>query len=120
MGGIAVRVPSAQRTRYHAGAVLSANLAMALLDAGVGLLVGAGVPDDLARQGLARLLRSAADGALARPLRASLTGPVSRGDADTIRRHLALLDDDDRIYVGAWTRIVVRAATDDEKIAPTA
>jgi len=30
------------------------------------------------------------------------------------------LDDDDRIYVGAWTRIVVRAATDDEKTAPTA
>jgi pSer/pThr/pTyr-binding forkhead associated (FHA) protein len=30
------------------------------------------------------------------------------------------LDDDDRIYVGAWTRIVVRAATDEEKAAPTA
>ena len=30
------------------------------------------------------------------------------------------LDDDDRIYVGAWTRIVVRAATDDEKAAQTA
>ncbi len=30
------------------------------------------------------------------------------------------LDDDDRIYVGAWTRIVVRAATDDEKAATTA
>ena len=30
------------------------------------------------------------------------------------------LDNDDRIYVGAWTRIVVRAATDDEKAAPTA
>ena len=29
------------------------------------------------------------------------------------------LDDDDRIYVGAWTRIVVRAATDDEKAAQT-
>ena len=29
------------------------------------------------------------------------------------------LDDDDRIYVGAWTRIVVRAATDDEKAAPS-
>ena len=29
------------------------------------------------------------------------------------------LDGDDRIYVGAWTRIVVRAATDDEKAAPT-
>jgi hypothetical protein len=29
------------------------------------------------------------------------------------------LDDDDRIYVGAWTRIVVRAATDDEKAATT-
>ena len=29
------------------------------------------------------------------------------------------LDDDDRIYVGAWTRIVVRNATDDEKAAQT-
>ena len=28
------------------------------------------------------------------------------------------LDGDDRIYVGAWTRIVVRNATDDEKAAP--
>lgn len=27
------------------------------------------------------------------------------------------LDDDDRIYVGAWTRIVVREATDDERAA---
>ena len=27
------------------------------------------------------------------------------------------LDDDDRIYVGAWTRIVVRAATDEERTA---
>jgi FHA domain/Double zinc ribbon len=30
------------------------------------------------------------------------------------------LDGDDRIYVGAWTRIVVRSATDDEKAASTA
>ena len=30
------------------------------------------------------------------------------------------LDGDDRIYVGAWTRIVVRNATDDEKAAQTA
>jgi ribosomal protein L40E len=29
------------------------------------------------------------------------------------------LDDDDRIYVGAWTRIVVRAATDEERAAQT-
>jgi len=29
------------------------------------------------------------------------------------------LDDDDRIYVGAWTRIVVRAATEDEVAAQT-
>ncbi len=28
------------------------------------------------------------------------------------------LDADDRVYVGAWTRIVVRAATDDERAAP--
>ena len=30
------------------------------------------------------------------------------------------LEDDDRIYVGAWTRIVVRPATDEEKAAATA
>ena len=30
------------------------------------------------------------------------------------------LGDDDRIYVGAWTRIVVREATDEEKAAVAA
>ena len=30
------------------------------------------------------------------------------------------LDDDDRVYVGAWTRIVVRAATDEERSAQSA
>jgi hypothetical protein len=32
-------------------------------------------------------------------------------------QHVRELADDERIYVGAWTRIVVRAATEEEKTA---
>lgn len=93
-GGAPVRVPDGARNRYHAGAVVAGNLPMALLASGVRLLVDAGVPESLARVSLARLLRSQADNATRMPLAAALTGPVARGDEGTLRRHLALLDEE--------------------------
>ena len=82
-----------QHARYHAGAVVSANLAVALLHHGMSLLQQAGISEPQARRGLAHLLGSTADAARERPLAEMLTGPVARGDAGTLRRHLDVLDD---------------------------
>lgn len=85
------RIKRQEHARYHLGAVTSANLAVALLDEGIRHLMAAGVPEQLARVSLARLLESAARGAAARPLPESLTGPIARGDVSTIERHLEKL-----------------------------
>lgn len=93
IGGTPARVRDQQRTLYHAGAVVAGNLPVALLHEGMGLLVDAGVPMRAARVALSRLLRSQADNAERTDLAAALSGPVARGDADTLARHLRALDD---------------------------
>jgi predicted short-subunit dehydrogenase-like oxidoreductase (DUF2520 family) len=77
--------------RYHAAAALTANGAMGLLAAAAELLETAGIGRREAVGALAPLLRSAAENAVALGLPAALTGPIRRGDAAAVRRHLAAI-----------------------------
>lgn len=95
IGAEPATVAPGEHARYHLGAVTAANLAVGLLDDGVDHLVRAGVPPGLARTALARLLRSTADACERHPLDRALTGPVARGDASTIARHLEVLANGD-------------------------
>lgn len=96
------RITDKDRVRYHAGAVVAGNLPVALLAWGTRLLTDAGVPEPAARRALARLLLSQAENALAEPLPRALTGPVARGDVNTLRRHLALLDAEEPALAGLY------------------
>jgi predicted short-subunit dehydrogenase-like oxidoreductase (DUF2520 family) len=88
MGAEPVRVPEEQRPLYHAALAHGANhLAVVVQDA-ADLLREAGVQD--AERVLAPLLSAALDNSLRHGDRA-LTGPVARGDADTVRAHLRVL-----------------------------
>ncbi len=89
------RVRDDDRVRYHAGAVLAGNLATALLQLGIEQLVQVGIDVDVARISLGRLLLSTAQRAIDAPLAQAATGPVARGDIETVRKHLEVLDDDD-------------------------
>lgn len=103
------RVTDEQRARYHAGAVIAGNLATGLLQVGVEQLVAVGISADVARVSLARLLASTADRAEHSPLSTALTGPVARGDADTVARHLeVIVDHDDREIYRLLTRVLVQ------------
>jgi predicted short-subunit dehydrogenase-like oxidoreductase (DUF2520 family) len=70
---------------------LVANGAAALTALGVELLVNAGVPEKDAPRLLGPLLRSVADNVDALGFPQALTGPVRRGDAGAVQRHLELL-----------------------------
>jgi len=73
---------------YHAAAALMANGAVALAAGAAAVLAAAGDGDDRGAAVLAPLLRSVADNLAELGLPAALTGPVRRGDADTVRAHL--------------------------------
>jgi predicted short-subunit dehydrogenase-like oxidoreductase (DUF2520 family) len=81
-------VPEEHRAAYHAAASIASNLLVALEESAAALLEKAGVDD--ARELLAPLvLRTAANWAERGP--EALTGPIARGDRETVERHRAAL-----------------------------
>ena len=92
MGGDPVWVDEGARTTYHAALAHGANHLVTLVAQTLDLLAAAGVQDP------ARLARPLLTAALDNALREgdiALTGPVARGDAATVRAHLADLADAD-------------------------
>jgi predicted short-subunit dehydrogenase-like oxidoreductase (DUF2520 family) len=88
MGGEPVWLPDEQRALWHAALAHGSNHLVTLVASAADLLRHAGV-DEPGRV-LAPLLGAALDGSL-RAGDAVLTGPVSRGDAGTVRAHLDVL-----------------------------
>lgn len=80
---------------YHAAAVFGANYVAALLDIAQQIMASAGVADSRAE--LAALAHSAIDNWVAHEDDTRFTGPASRGDMETIRRHLNALRDQPRL-----------------------
>lgn len=93
---------------YHAAAVMASNYQSALIDSALELFDLAGVPKDTARSALAPIVRSAMDNILSVGPVAALTGPIQRGDADTVRAHVALLarsaPETRQLYIAAGLR----------------
>jgi predicted short-subunit dehydrogenase-like oxidoreductase (DUF2520 family) len=83
--------PSLDRVAYHAAAGLVANGAAALAAAGADLLKRAGVDARVAAAMLGPLLRTVAENVEALGLPRALTGPVRRGDAAGVAKHLETL-----------------------------
>jgi predicted short-subunit dehydrogenase-like oxidoreductase (DUF2520 family) len=84
-------IPGLDRVAYHAAAGLVANGAAALAAGGVELLERAGVDAETAAAMLGPLLRSVAENVTRLGLPDALTGPVRRGDAAGLSRHLETL-----------------------------
>jgi len=91
LGSRTVRLEGVDRALYHAAAVVASNDVVALMSAASRTWGLAGLPLDEARDALAPLLRGAAENISAHSLPDALTGPVKRGDAGTVERHLEAL-----------------------------
>ena len=91
LGGIPFRVPPEMRAVYHLGAVLSCNLVAALVGESVDLLKAAGMDESRAFQALEPLMSATISNIAHLGLPDAVTGPLKRGDAATIARHLDVL-----------------------------
>jgi predicted short-subunit dehydrogenase-like oxidoreductase (DUF2520 family) len=86
LGGVPMWVPESKRTLYHAGLAHGANHLVTLVAQAMELLSAAGADDPAAT--LRPLLSAALDNALVAG-DAALTGPIVRGDVNTVAAHLA-------------------------------
>jgi predicted short-subunit dehydrogenase-like oxidoreductase (DUF2520 family) len=84
-------VGDTERALYHAAAVFASNYVDVLLSEGIGLLQDAGWSESEASAGLLALTEGTLASMRKRGVVAALTGPVRRGDVNTIERHLASL-----------------------------
>ena len=91
IGGVPLRVRSDRKALYHAGAVFASNLVVASLEAALRLFEEAGVPRGEALPALSALAEGTLANVRAAGIPGALTGPVERGDAETLRRHVEAL-----------------------------
>lgn len=96
LAGHALVIAPHARPLYHAAAVLASNGLVAVLAGAVRLLDQAGISEGDAAQALIPLVRGTLDNLENLGVRGALTGPVVRGDLDTVRLHLARLSPEDR------------------------
>jgi predicted short-subunit dehydrogenase-like oxidoreductase (DUF2520 family) len=105
-----VRIDPSQRVGYHAAATVASNHLVALLAQAMRVAVDAGLPPEA----LLPLVRATVDNVAALGPQVALTGPVARGDIETVRRHLeALPADEQRAYRAVAARASVLSGHDD-------
>jgi predicted short-subunit dehydrogenase-like oxidoreductase (DUF2520 family) len=107
------RVAPTDRVQYHAAATIASNHLVALLGQVTRVAGDAGVP----LEALWPLVRATVDNVEALGAGESLTGPVARGDADTVARHLDAVPAPERAaYRALATEALRLSGRDDARI----
>lgn len=98
------------KSLYHAASVFASNQVIALAETGISLLIKCGFTYDEAINSLYPLMfnniKSIGDAGLVK----SLTGPLERGDVQTIINHLNSLDEDDRELYKLLSKKLIKIA----------
>ncbi|HLZ94732.1 MAG TPA: DUF2520 domain-containing protein [Candidatus Dormibacteraeota bacterium] len=89
------RVRDSERVLYHAAAVFASNYVVAVVEEAVRLLGAAGWRRADAEAALIPLVEGAVESIRRQGVVGALTGPIRRGDSDTVARHLEAVDDAD-------------------------
>ena len=110
LGASTLVIPSGEKARYHAAAVFASNFPAVLAALAGELMRSTGVSTADARGAVTALLRASVANLHEGEPAHVLTGPIARGDAATVRAHLAALAGDDRAI--AIYRTLSAAAVD--------
>lgn len=109
LGGRMLALEASQMAGYHAAAAIASNYLVALMDVATGLMKAEGLEAGPAAAGLLDLAAGALQNVEKRGLPEALTGPIRRGDGQTVDRHLQAvhksLPEASALYsaLGLWT-----------------
>jgi len=92
LGGTVLDVPGDRKVLYHAAAVMASNLFVALVHQAAEVLSEVGIEQEKAVKALLPLIEGTVAGIVSHGTIEALTGPIERGDYETVRTHLDLLE----------------------------
>ncbi len=110
VGGRPMVIPPALRPLYHAAAVFASNYVLAATATVARTLAEAGISEEDAIAAALPLMRGTMDNVEQLGLGSALTGPIARGDVDTVRLHLSRLSPRERGLYSALGLETVRLA----------
>ena len=126
LGARTLEIPPGKKAAYHAAAVISSNFPVVLASVAGHLLHDIGIPDASAYQAVESLMSGALSNMKQMLPDDALTGPVVRGDPETIGKHLRALQGHDsalevyRSLSAAAVEIAQRRGVDQKKLAAVA
>ncbi|MHB8126006.1 MAG: Rossmann-like and DUF2520 domain-containing protein [Desulfitobacteriaceae bacterium] len=91
LGGIPHRLTAANKTFYHAGAVVASNYLVVLASLAVQLFTQAGICSEEALESLIPLMKGTLHNLEEVGIPRALTGPIARGDSAVVQGHLKQL-----------------------------
>ena len=109
LGSPWLEVPAVQRPLYDAAAVLGSSYLTLLVERTRDLLVRAGVEWQSADQAVRRLVEGALTSLETGGGRRAATGPIARGDLETVRLHMRSLDEDERTLYRALGTVALES-----------
>ena len=92
LGMRVLHLPPGARARYHGAASFAASFLLSMLEEAAAIWASFGIEENDALEALLPLAYGTLDAARSKGLPAALAGPLSRGDAGVVARHLHDLD----------------------------
>ena len=123
LGARTLEIPPGRKPAYHAAAVIASNFPVVLASVAGHLLHDIGIPDASAYQAIDSLMSGAISNMKQAMPDDALTGPVVRGDAETVGKHLRALEGMEpareiyRALSSAAVEIARHRGTDPRKLA---
>lgn len=90
-------IDTQHKSQYHLAASVISNLTTGLIDFGFDLLDEIGMDRENSIEAFRPLILGTTTSILSKGPKLALTGPVSRGDSETVKKHLECLDGDSKL-----------------------
>jgi predicted short-subunit dehydrogenase-like oxidoreductase (DUF2520 family) len=97
-----VRIEASAKALYHAAAVMASNYLVAIMDAALAVAEKAGIERSTAWPALEPLVLSTIANISKMGPAEALTGPIARGDVETVKRHLEALSREDESLASVY------------------
>ncbi len=91
LGGLLVMIPGEKKALYHAGAAVASNYLVAVLDFAVMIYEALGMKREEAVKAVMPLIRGTVNNVERVGVPDALTGPIARGDVETVSGHIEAL-----------------------------
>ncbi len=118
LGGIPFQIPTQAKPLYHLACVMVSNYSTALMDSGLAILEQIGIARPEGKMILLPLLQTTARNLNEANPEEILTGPIARGDVQTVEEHLKNLKEKNPKRLGVYISLGRETLNLARKLAP--